>query len=55
MNSSLDFWDKLIMEFTTGNDLDLKGRSITDLDPRVFKQTLRGLNLSKNSISKIGE
>lgn len=55
MNSSLDHWDKLIMEFTTGNDLDLRNKNLTILDPRVYKKTLRTLNVSQNSISQIGE
>lgn len=43
------------MEFTTGNDLDLKNRNLNELDPRVFKKNLRTFNVSKNNLSKIGE
>ena len=37
LSSTSDSWDKLIMEFTTGNELDLRGRSLQALDKRVFK------------------
>lgn len=43
------------MEFTTGNELDLKSRNLQELDPRVFKPNLRVLNVSKNNLAKIGE
>lgn len=53
MNSGMSEWDRLIMQFTTGAELAIRGQGLKDLDLRVYKPTIRTLNLSQNKLTTI--
>lgn len=53
MNSGMSEWDRLIMEFTTGAELAIRGQGLKELDLRVYKPNIRTLNLSQNKLTAI--